>query len=189
MHEATRPRPDLQRYSASEFERGRHRAIEALWILVQALLVSSFVPGSWHRIAILRLFGAHIGEGVVMKPRVNVKFPWRLSIGAHSWIGEGVWIDNLASVSIGSNAVLSQDCYLCTGSHDHSRSSFALRVSPITIADGAWICARAIVAPGVTVNDGAVLALGSVATQSLDSWTIYVGNPAKPVRQRVLRED
>lgn len=174
----------LARYDNAWFDRGRAKWVEALWLLVEALLVRSWIPGAAHRRMLLCLFGAKIGRGVDIKPGIRVKFPWRLSVGDYSWIGEKVWIDNLASVEIGSNCCLSQDTYLCTGSHDWTSSRFDLIVRSIVIEDGAWIAARATVGPGVRVGEGAMLALGSVATNDLDPWTIYRGVPAVAVRKR-----
>ena len=176
----------LAAFDNAGFSRGRSRLTEALWIAVQWLLVSSWIPGSAHRRWLLRLFGARLGAGVVLKPGVRVKFPWRLTIGDHAWVGEGVWIDNLAPVSIGANCCLSQEAYLCTGSHDWSNQRFGLIARPISIGDCAWIAARAILAPGTTVGEGAVLSLGSVGTHRLDPWTIYCGHPAKAVKIRKL---
>jgi putative colanic acid biosynthesis acetyltransferase WcaF len=153
----------LGSYENGWFTRGRSKIVEALWLCVDALLVSSWVPGSWHRRLVLRLFGARIGRRVSIKPRVRVKFPWRLVVGDDSWLGECVWIDNLERVEIGSNCCLSQGAHLCTGSHDWTRPGFDLIVKPIRIEDGAWIAARAAVGPGVTVGKGGVLGLGSVA--------------------------
>lgn len=178
------PRPNLECYVVGDFTRGRSAIVEALWIVLQGLFVTSFVPGSGHRRWLLRLFGAQIGAGVVVKPGVRVKFPWRLTVGDHSWIGEDVWIDNLAPVTIGANVVLSQGAYLCTGSHDWRRASFDLLVQPITVADGAWVCARATVAPGTVLGEGAVLALASLGRGTLDPWTVYVGHPATAQRFR-----
>jgi putative colanic acid biosynthesis acetyltransferase WcaF len=115
---------------------------------------------------------------------VRVKFPWRLSIGAHSWIGESVWIDNLDEVKIGSNACVSQGVYFCTGSHDWSSPRFDLVTRPIEIGDEAWICAKACVGPGVRVGRGAILTLGSVATQDLESWTCYTSTATRRVSVR-----
>jgi putative colanic acid biosynthesis acetyltransferase WcaF len=178
----------LDRYNARGFDRGRPAWIEALWIIVQALLVSSFIPGSAHRAVLLRLFGARIGEGVVLKPRMRVKFPWRLEIGNHSWIGEGAWIDNLDTVSIGSHCCISQGAFFCTGSHNWTSETFDLETKPITVGDHAWIGARSVVAPGVTVGEGAVLVLGSVATRDLSAWWVHQGNPAEPVKERKRAE-
>jgi putative colanic acid biosynthesis acetyltransferase WcaF len=166
------PTVRLDHFSACEFDRGRSRIVEVLWLVCSGL-VRSGLPGSLLRVIILRAFGARIATGVVIKPHVRVKFPWRLSIGAHSWIGEDVWIDNLAQVSIGAHCCISQASYLCTGSHDWSKPTFDLVVKPIVIEDAAWICARATVGPGVRIGEGAVLALGSVATRDLDPWFCY----------------
>jgi putative colanic acid biosynthesis acetyltransferase WcaF len=163
----------LDRFDACKFDRGRSRIVEALWLICGGLFVSSGLPGSLLRVLILRAFGARISSGVVIKPHVRVKFPWRLSIGAHSWIGEDVWIDNLAQVSIGAQCCISQAAYLCTGSHDWSSESFNLVTKPIVIEDGAWICAKTTIGPGVRVGKGAVLALGSIATRDLDPWICH----------------
>ena len=176
--------PDLQRYSVGDFRRGRPLFIFTLWTILQPLLLTSWLPGSWHRRLLLYVFGARIGVGVVIKPGVRVKFPWRLKVGAYTWVGEDVWIDNLANVEIGSNCCISQDAYLCTGSHDWSQTGFDLIHRPIKVEDGAWIAARASVGPGVKIGEGAVLALGSVATSDLAPWSIYAGNPATLLRVR-----
>ena len=175
--------PDLGRYR-TDFDRGRPRWVEAAWMLVEALFVRSWVPGSAHRRALLTLFGARLGSGVVVKPGVRVKFPWRLAVGDNAWLGEDVWIDNLAEVTIGDNACLSQGAYLCTGSHDWSAPGFDLVVKPIVVGAGAWVGARAVVGPGVVVGEGAVLALGSTATRALEPWGVYAGVPAERRRER-----
>lgn len=179
-------KPSLERYTPEDFSRGRSKLTEALWLFVQAVFVASQIPGSWHRRVLLRIFGAQLGAGVVIKSGVRIKFPWRLRVGDHAWIGENVWIDNLAMVSLGSHACLSQGVYLCTGSHDWSSAHFDLVTRPITIADHAWVAAMAKISPGVTCGEGAVLALGSVAAQDLAPWTIYMGVPAQPVRSRQI---
>jgi putative colanic acid biosynthesis acetyltransferase WcaF len=174
----------LDRYNTGSFERGRSAAVEALWLVTQALFVRSQLPGSFHRRVLLRAFGARIGVGVVIKPGVRVKFPWRLSLGDHAWLGEDVWIDNLSYVSIGAHACVSQGAYLCTGNHDWTSETFALATAPIAVAAHAWIAAKAVVAPGVTIGEGTVLALGSSATANLEAWHIYAGNPAVRVCAR-----
>jgi putative colanic acid biosynthesis acetyltransferase WcaF len=183
-----RPVPNLGTYAPGAFARDRPAIVEALWLAVQALLVSSWLPGSSHRRALLRAFGATIGARVILKPGIRVKFPWRLSIGDNSWIGERAWIDNLAEVRIGADCCVSQGAYLCTGSHDWSQPGFDLITAPITLEPGAWIGARASVGPGVTIGRGAVLGLGSVATRDLDAWTVYAGVPAIAVRQRIIAD-
>ena len=174
----------LDTFRNPEFSRGRSVLVEALWMVASALFVSSFIPGSAHRAALLRLFGARIGQGVNIKPRVRVKFPWRLSVGDHSWIGEGVWIDNLGQVTVGSHACISQGAYLCTGSHDWSDPAFTLVVKPIVLEDGCWVGAMARVAPGVTVGQEAVLTLGSVAVGDLEANGVWQGDPARRIKDR-----
>jgi putative colanic acid biosynthesis acetyltransferase WcaF len=181
--------PRLKDFTNLYFLRGRPRIVEALWLLAQWALVASWIPGTTHRRWLLRVFGAKIGEGVQIKPGVRVKFPWRLEVGDHSWLGEDVWIDNLDKVSIGANCCISQGAYLCTGSHDWSRSTFDLITGPIRINDGAWIAARSSIGPGVTVGEGAVLCLGSVANKDLQPWSIYLGVPAVYLRTRVITTD
>jgi putative colanic acid biosynthesis acetyltransferase WcaF len=175
----------LDQFDNSSFERGRGKVVEALWLLASEALVRSWLPGSGFRVRILRLFGAQIGPGVVIKPHVRIKFPWRLSIGANSWIGEEVWIDNLAQVNIGSNCCISQGAYLCTGSHNWSLPTFDLITKSITVGDGAWICARSSVAPGVHVGAGAVLGFGATATRDLEPGQCYGLAQAVLIRARL----
>jgi putative colanic acid biosynthesis acetyltransferase WcaF len=138
------------------------------------------------KVSLLRFFGARLGKGVIVKPSVNIKYPWKLQVGDHSWIGEGVWIDNLSDVIIGKNVTLSQGCLILTGSHDHTRTSFDFLSYPIRIEDGAWIGAKAIVTGGVTCGTHCILGAGSVAEKEMGSYTIYKGNPAIPVLTRVI---
>jgi len=130
------------------------------------------------------MFGAKVGKGVVIKPAVNIKFPWKLSIGDHSWIGEGVWIDNLDGIAIGSNVVLSQGCLLLSGSHDHRKETFDFISAPIVLEDGVWICARAVVLGGTTCRSHSILTAGSVSNGDLESYAIYKGNPAVAIKTR-----
>ncbi|MEL6854950.1 MAG: WcaF family extracellular polysaccharide biosynthesis acetyltransferase [Cyanobacteria bacterium J06607_13] len=163
---------------------------QLLWYYVGSPLCMSYLlPFSGLKVWLLRRFGATVGSGVRIKPGVRVKFPWRLSIADHAWLGEGAWIDNLAPVAIASHVCISQGTYLCTGNHDWRRPTFDLRVGAISIEEGAWLGARSVVGPGVTVGAGAVLSLNSVASRSLESWMIYVGNPAQPVKKREILID
>lgn len=172
------------------FLRGRTRWVEAVWLVTQALFVRSWLPGSFHRRVLLRLFGAKIGKGVQIKPGLRVKFPWKLSIGSWAWIGEDVWIDNLALVEIESHCCVSQGAYLCTGSHDWTSPSFDLIAKPIAVGRGAWIGARACIGPGVRVGTGAVIAMGSVATRDVPQWTIYRSHrSSNELKKRVLKVD
>lgn len=177
----------LADFDNSSFSRGRSGLVEALWLITQWTLVSSWLPGSAHRRWLLRLFGAHVGKGVRIKPRVRVKFPWRLSLGDNTWLGEGVWIDNLVEIKIGANCCISQDAYLCSGSHDWTKPSFDLVTKPVRIEDESWVCSRATVAPGVKAGRGSVLAMASLAATDLQPWTVYQGVPARPLCSRQKR--
>ena len=158
-----------------------------VWYFVNVLCFqNSLSTFSGFKVALLKLFGAKIGQGVVIKPSVNIKYPWFLEIGDHCWIGEGVWIDNLAWVRLGSHVCISQGAMLLTGNHDYKKSTFDLITKEINIEDGCWIGAKSIVCPGVTCQTHAVLSVGSVATQNLAADTIYQGNPAVAIRKRVI---
>jgi putative colanic acid biosynthesis acetyltransferase WcaF len=181
-------RPDLSLYDNSWYSPGRNRLVAALWFFVGLpLLWLQLQPLSSLRSFLLRLFGARIGKGVVIKPGVRVKYPWHLSVGANSWIGEDVWIDNLTLVTIGANVCISQGAYLCTGNHDWSDPVFGLEVKPITVEDGSWIGARALICPGVHVGQCAVAAAGSVVTRNIPAFEIHAGNPAGFVKTRQFR--
>ena len=166
------------------YKPGRNVVVRALWHIFNSLLLMSFIPGSVWRSGLLRLFGAQIGRGVVIKPRVNVKYPWNLSIGKNSWLGEGVWIDNLGKVNIGSHCCISQGAMLLCGNHNYRKPSFDLMVGDITLENGVWVGARSMVCPGVVCHSHAVLSAGSIATADLEAYNIYSGNPAVAVRER-----
>ncbi|QDT15524.1 Galactoside O-acetyltransferase [Alienimonas californiensis] len=160
----------------------------AIWWPVGALaLDSALLPISRLKAPLLRAFGATIGKGLVMKPRVRVKDPRNLVIGDHCWVGEGVWIDNLAQVTLGNDVCLSQGAYLCTGGHNYARASFDLVTGPITVEGQAWVGAKAVLLPGVTVGAGAVVAAGSVVTKDVPPGMIVGGNPARVLRPRPTR--
>ena len=166
---------------------GASRVKQVLWYFVNVLFfINPLNPSSGIKKGLLRMFGAKIGRGVLLKPAINIKYPWKLTIGDHAWIGEKVWIDNLADVRIGRSVTLSQGAMLLTGNHDYSSSVFDLVVKEIVLEDGVWIGARSIVAPGVICRSHAVLAAGSVATGTLEAYKIYQGNPAVFVRERKI---
>ncbi len=176
----------LDRFDNSTFDRGRPWWVEALWRTVDGLLVRSWLPGSAWRVTLLRLFGAQVGPGAVIKPRVRITFPWKLRLGAHCWLGEQAWIDNLAEVRIGDHCCISQGAYLCTGNHRWDREAFDLAVGPIVLEDHCWIGAMARVGPGVVCRAGAVLTLGSVAVSDLAAWQVHSGAPARAVQDRAI---
>lgn len=170
---------DLSKYDNSWYNPGGNALKRFLWYFVNALVIKNHLnPISGIRVKALRLFGAKIGRGVVIKPGVNVKYPWLLTVGDYSWIGEDVWIDNLAEVSIGSNCCLSQGAMLLCGNHNYRLPTFDLMVKPIIVEDGAWVGAKSVVCPGVTVGRDSILTVGSMATSNLEPGKIYQGIPA-----------
>ncbi len=178
---------DLSKYNNSWYNPGAGALQRTLWYFINASLFNSpLFPFSFIKINLLSLFGATIGKGVVIKPSVNIKYPWFLEIGNHVWIGENVWIDNLAIVKIGDNCCLSQGAMLLTGNHDYSAETFDLMVKPITLEDGVWIGAKAVICPGINCGSHAILAVNSVATKPLEAFTIYQGNPAIAVKKRTI---
>ena len=149
-------------------------------------LVNKCIPFSSLKVFLLKMFGATIGQGVVIKPGVNIKYPWFLTVGDYSWIGEDVWIDNLTEVKIGANCCISQGAMLLCGNHNFKKTTFDLIVKPITLEDGVWIGAKTTVCPGVTAKSHSVLTVGSILSQDMDSCTIYRGNPATAVKKRII---
>jgi putative colanic acid biosynthesis acetyltransferase WcaF len=179
----------LDQYRVGSYHPGAPLWKQLLWFYIGDRLVrSALIPFPQLKTLTLRLFGATIGRGVNIKPGVQIKFPWRLSIGHHVWIGENAWIDNVVQVTIGDHVCISQGVYLCTGNHDWRDPNFALQAAPIRIESGAWIAAKATIGPGVTVGQGAVLGLGSIANRSLEPMTIYAGNPAQAIKSRQITD-
>lgn len=178
----------LSKFNNSWYNPGRGFIIRALWYFTNVCFITSPHPFSFLRIFLLRLFGAEIGKGVVIKPSVNVKYPWRLKIGNHVWIGERVWIDCLDDISIGDNVCISQGALLLSGNHNYKKTAFDLMVAPIKIDDGVWIGAKAIVTGGTVCKSHSVLTVASVAPKQMEAYTVYQGNPAVKIRERVIEE-
>lgn len=137
----------------------------------------------------LRLFGAKIGEHVTIKPNINIKCPWLLSIGDYVWIGENVWIDNNTYCTIGSNVVISQRAMLLCGNHNFKKNSFDLIVGKIILEDGVWIGASSIVCPGVIARSHSILTVGSILSCDMDEYGIYKGNPAIYTKERIIDDE
>jgi len=179
-------RTQLRHFNAQKgLDRGKSRITEMLWYLTKrCFFLTSFPWPNRIQLTILRLFGANVGTGINIKPRVNIHLPWKLVIGDYAWIGEEVFILNFEPVTIGKNACISQRVFLCTGNHDFRAKDFAFRNAPIVIGDGAWVGAQCFVGPGVTVGDESVATAGSIVTTSLPENMICSGNPCKPVKTR-----
>lgn len=175
---------DLSKYDNSWYQPGS-KLKTTLWYFVNAVFfLNPLNPVSGIKVKLLRLFGAKIGEGVVIKPGVNIKYPWKLEIGDHCWIGEKVWIDNLGLVNIGDNVCLSQGAILLCGNHNYKKPTFDLIVKDIILEDGVWIGAQSVVCPGVVCSSHSILTVNSVATKDMEPYIIYQGNPAVEVKKR-----
>lgn len=155
--------------------------------MVNAAFFNSAFPLFGSKVFLLRLFGARVGKGVVIKPYVNIKYPWNLKIGNHVWIGEKVWIDNLGQVELQDNCCVSQGAMLLCGNHHYRKVTFDLIVGNITIEEGAWVGAMAVVCPGVKIGSHAVLTVNSVATRHLEPYFVYQGNPAQKIKERMIK--
>jgi putative colanic acid biosynthesis acetyltransferase WcaF len=163
-----------------------NRAARVAWGIVYRLLFlpTPRVAHRW-RSMLLRLFGADIGVGVHVYPRVDIWAPWNLSIGNHAGVANGVTLYSIERISIGARCVVSQGAQLCTGSHDYNSPSFQLIAHPIEIGADAWVCSEAFVCPGVKIPPGAVVGARSVVSRSLpDPWTVYAGMPARKISVR-----
>lgn len=189
MEEAKQLKSDLSKFDNSWYSVGASRFKWALWFICNGLFVlNPLNPFNSIRKFVLRAFGAKIGPGVIIKPGVQVKFPWHLEVGAHSWIGERAWIENHVLVKIGANSCLSQGAMLLCGNHNYKKQAFDLMVGTITLEEGVWIGAKAVVTAGVTCKSHSVLTVSSVTSKDLEPYTIYAGNPAQAIRKRNIIE-
>lgn len=179
---------DLSKFNNSWFNPGANAFVRLFWYFTNAAFFNSAFPIVSVKVFLLKLYGAKLAAGVVIKPYVNIKYPWKLTLGKNVWLGEKVWIDNLANVSIGDNACISQGAMLLCGNHNYKKSTFDLIIGEITIEEGVWIGAQSVVCPGITCASHAVLSVNSVAVKNLEAYTIYQGNPAIAIRKRELSE-
>jgi putative colanic acid biosynthesis acetyltransferase WcaF len=176
---------DLKTFKNPLYNHGRSLVIRFLWMVVSRLFINTWIPyPSKFKTIVLKLFGAKIGGGFVIRPFVKIKHPWCIQIEDNVWIGESVWIDNLVLVTIGSNVCISQGAFLFTGNHNYKSKSFDLITDEIHLEMGVWIGAQAIVGPGVRCCSNSELAAGSIAFKNLDSNCVYQGNPAEVKRMR-----
>lgn len=181
------PWVDLRQYDQAWFQRGRSNWFVLFWWLVQAVTFP-LTPHNLSviRVAILRLFGAKIGKGVVIRPTARFTFPWKIEIGDYSWIGDDAVLYSLDFIYIGKHAVISQECYLCTGSHDIQSRNFTLKTAPITIGNGAWVATDCFVGPGVQIGANSVVGARSSVLRSLPAGYICLGTPARPHAPRQM---
>jgi putative colanic acid biosynthesis acetyltransferase WcaF len=178
---------DLSTFNNSWYKPGRSLFVRCIWYFVNLFFFRSFFPFYGTKRMLLRMFGAKVGKGLVIKPHVSIKYPWKLEVGDHVWIGEQVWIDNLAMVRLRSHSCISQGALLLCGNHNYRKTAFDLIVLDITLEQGAWAGARTVVCGGVVMGSHSLLTVGSVATQSLEAYWIYQGNPAQKLKPREIK--
>ena len=184
MSPSTSTRDPYLRPAYSLSNRMRRQAWNVCWAL---LYRPSPRPFHFWRSFLLRCFGAKLGPNCHFYPGSKVWAPWNLVCDDAVCLSDGAELYNPAAAFLGSHAVVSQQAYLCGATHDYNDSAFPLISFPISLGAFCWVCARASVAPGVRVGEGAVLGLGSLATDDLESWTVYAGVPAKKIKPRQQR--
>lgn len=166
--------------------RGKNPIVVQLWWLVQSIFFKNspqFMYG--FRRFLLRLFGAKIGKRVIIRSSVKTTYPWKVSIGDYSWVGDDVNLYSLGEINIGKNVVISQKSYLCTGSHNYLQSDFPISAKKITIKDECWLATDVFIAPGITIEKGSVIGSRSSVYKNIPANKICMGNPAKIIRARI----
>jgi putative colanic acid biosynthesis acetyltransferase WcaF len=162
-----------------------NRLLRAAWGVVYVILFrTSPRPCHRWRAFLLKCFGAKLGRDVHIYPRARIWAPWNLNSAEKTTIADDAIVYNPEPVTLGSHAIVSQQAYLCGATHDYEDPEFPLIAFPMSIGSYAWVCARATVQPGVHVGEGAVLALGSIASKDLEAWTVYGGIPARKIKAR-----
>lgn len=178
---------DLSKFNNSDYKSGANTLVRALWYFVNIIFFkNAYNPFSKLKVVLLKMFGAKVGTGTNIKPSVNIKYPWRLKIGNYVWIGENVWIDNLDDVEIGDNCCISQGAMLLCGNHNYKLETFDLITGKIILEEGVWIGAKSVICPGVTCFSHSVLTVNSVATKDLEKYSIFQGNPAVKIKERIM---
>ncbi|MCV7282569.1 putative colanic acid biosynthesis acetyltransferase [Mycolicibacterium flavescens] len=172
---------DLAGFQGSGYHKGRPRLMQLLWLMASRMIVMQWwCPGPM-RVQLLRIFGAQIGEGTIIRADVKIHWPWKLTVGSHTWIGEQVWILNLEPVTIGANTCISQAAFICTGSHDRRSPTFEFDNAPIAIGDSVWIATRATVLRGVRIGDGATVGAAAVVARDVPGDEMVVAPPSGPL--------
>ena len=178
---------NLKNFILPDGFRGRSSFFVQLWWIVQAIFFAcspQFMYG-WRRI-LLRIFGAKIGKNVLLRSSVKITYPWKLSIGDNSWIGDCVDLYTLDNIEIGSNVVVSQKSYLCTGFHNYKKSTFDIQTKKITIKDGVWIATDVFIAPGVLVGRNSIVGARSSVFSNIKPDSVYFGSPARYISKRLI---
>jgi len=177
---------ELKRYTTPKDFRGRSKIVVQLWWIVYAVffrLSPQFMYG-WRRF-LLKCFGAKIGKDVIIRPSAQITYPWKVAIGDYSWIGDEVVLYSLGEIEIGSNSVISQRSYICTGTHDYHSPDFKIVSQKISIGSKCWLATDVYVAPSVTIGDNTVVGARSSVFKDLPENKICLGSPAKPIKDRL----
>ncbi|MDA9405942.1 WcaF family extracellular polysaccharide biosynthesis acetyltransferase [Bradyrhizobium sp. CCBAU 45384] len=175
-----RPRfQDLSRSKVPPGFRGRSGMTVLLWQVVQQTLFAwSPQPAYGWRRWLLRIFGAEVGQGVLVRPTARVTYPWKVKLGNHCWIGDHAELYSLGPIAVGESAVVSQRSYLCAATHDYKNINFPLIAKQVVIEREAWVAADCFVAPGVTIGKGAIVGARSTVLRDVEARSIVAGNPA-----------
>lgn len=178
---------DLSRYDQSWYDPGRPKWLILLWWLVQAIAF----PLTLHahhapRRALLRWFGARIGKGVMIRPTARFHYPWKVAIGDYSWIGNDVVFYSLDRIEVGDHCVISQECYLCTGTHDPHDPHFGLKTAPIAIEHGVWVATDCFLGPGVRIGANSLIGARSSVFSPMPEQHLCWGTPCRPQRPRQI---
>lgn len=177
---------DLKKFRVPTDFRGRNKFIVQLWWIVQKTLFKNSPRfANSYRVGLLRLFGAKIEDGVLLRPSVTVTYPWKIKIGKDSWIGENVTLYSLGNISIGNNVVISQNTYICGGYHDYKSKNFEIVSSDIQISDEVWIATDVYISPGVSIGKGSVIGARSSVFSDINENLICYGSPCKPIKKRI----
>ena len=179
----------LQKFKLPENFRGRSALYVQFWWFVRCVffrLSPQFLYG-WRRF-LLRCFGAKIGKKVLIRPTATITYPWKLTIGDYSWVGDDVVLYNLAEIVIGKNTIISQRSYICTGSHDYTKKDFSIYAKTIIIEDSCWLATDVFVSPGITIKEGTVVGSRSSVYKDLPEFCVCIGSPAKVIKPRKFEE-
>lgn len=161
-----------------------------VWLVAWKILASwlpYFIGGRW-RVWLLKCFGMKHRGHIAVYPSARVWAPWNVEMGSYVAIDDEVNLYSAAKITIGTKVAISREAFICTASHDITKPNRPLVTAPITICDGVWIGARAIILPGVTIGEGAVVAAGAVVTKDVEPWAVVGGNPAKFIKKRELKD-
>ena len=180
---------DLRKYDQSKFDRGRPGWVILLWWLVQAIAFPLIPhPVNGLRRWLLRLFGAKIGFGVIIRPTARFTYPWKIEIGDYSWIGDDVVLYSLDRIAIGKHCVISQKSYLCTGSHDPEDPAFGLIAASVIINHGVWIATDCFIGPGVEIGANALIGARSSVFKNMPAGFVCMGTPCRPCTRREIKK-